>query len=132
MCMAATHEFRVAVILFFMSETMGSRLRKLRQERKLNQSEVYAETNVDRSHLSKLENDKAGVSWESLAALADFYEVSIDYLRGKSPVPAIQSPENVAHSEDERLLLSIWRAMNENERNGLIALVGNRIKPSAV
>lgn len=87
---------------------------------------------MDRSHLSKLENDKAGVSWESIEALADFYNVSVDYLRGKSAVSSIQSPENIAHSEDERLLLQIWRAMSETERAGLIALMGNRIKPNAL
>lgn len=132
MCMTATHVLPVTAILPLMTETLGERLKKLRKERNLNQTEVYAETNVDRSHLSKLENDKAGVSWESLAALADFYDVSIDYLRGKSSVPTIQSPENIAHSEDERLLLKIWRSMNEGERAGLIALVGNRITPTAI
>ncbi|MBS1014464.1 helix-turn-helix domain-containing protein [Acetobacter persici] len=130
--MEATHGMTKSAILPHMNETMGSRLRRLRRERNLNQTEVYAETNVDRSHLSKLENDKAGVSWESIEALADFYDVSVDYLRGKSPVASIQSPENIAHSEDERLLLQIWRAMSESERAGLIALMGNRIKPNAL
>ncbi|MFE8872756.1 helix-turn-helix domain-containing protein [Acetobacter persici] len=132
MCMRATHGIPKSAILPDMNETMGSRLRRLRRERNLNQTEVYAETNVDRSHLSKLENDKAGVSWESIEALADFYNVSVDYLRGKSAVSSIQSPENIAHSEDERLLLQIWRAMSETERAGLIALMGNRIKPNAL
>lgn len=132
MCITFTRHLHKRGIIFAMNETMGQRLKRLRSERNLNQADVYAATNIDRSHLSKLENDKAGVSWECLASLADFYGVSIDFLRGKTPVASIQSPDDVAHSDEERLLLRIWRGMNENEQSGLIALIGGRLNKGAM
>lgn len=132
MCTTFTQHLHKRGMVLPMNETMGQRLKRLRSERNLNQADVYAATNIDRSHLSKLENDKAGVSWECLASLADFYDVSVDFLRGKTPVASIQSPDDVAHSEDERLLLRIWRGMNENEQAGLIALIGGRIDKGAI
>ena len=67
-------------------DTIGKRLRALRKERKLSQVEVDAATGVERSHLSAIENGHGKPSLESARALAQFFDVSLEWLiEGRGP-----------------------------------------------
>ena len=113
-----------------MSDTIGTRLRHIREEKGLNQIDVGEAVGISRSYLSDIEAGKKDGSIKTITALAQYYDVSLDYLAGL-PVPAIQSAENAAHDDFERILLKIWRAMSEEERLGLMALLKARIDTNA-
>lgn len=69
-------------------ETMGRRLASVRALRGLSQEEAAAQAGVTQPYLSNLENDKApSPPLYTVAKLAAFYGVSIDYLvKGEAAV----------------------------------------------
>lgn len=72
-----------------LGDTMDNRLRKLRKEHKLTQVELQMRTGIEQSLLSKFENGERIPPTESLIILADFYNVSIDYILCRTDEPKI-------------------------------------------
>lgn len=66
-----------------------TRLRLLRFERGLKQTDVAATVGISREWLSALERGHAGLSAPTAKALADFYDVPVAYLldQGADPRP---------------------------------------------
>lgn len=62
------------------------RLRELRKERGLTLDWVSVGTNINSVYLSRYETGKVSPSIPTLIRLADYYDVSIDYLVGRSDV----------------------------------------------
>lgn len=113
-----------------MSDTIGTRLRRAREEKGLNQVDVGEAVGISRSYLSDIEAGKKDGSIKTISALAQYYNVSLDYLAGLS-VPSVQGSEDTAHDDFECILLKIWRAMSQEERLGLMALLKARIDTNA-
>lgn len=63
-------------------EVFQIRIKAIRDELGLSQIKVSAETGIHQSYLSKYENGSLEPSLEQLGTLANFYEVSIDWLLG--------------------------------------------------
>ena len=63
-----------------------NRLKELRLEKGLLQSDVAKVINKSDRLVGFYENGKRDMSTETLAILADFFNVSIDYLLGKSDI----------------------------------------------
>jgi len=59
---------------------MRTRIRDLREDRDLTQSEVSKILNISQVAYSYYELNKRSIPLESLCKLADFYNVSIDYI----------------------------------------------------
>ncbi len=59
---------------------MQTRIRELRKERKLHQSELAAKINVSQQTVSRIENGDTTLPADILIDLAKFFNVSIDYL----------------------------------------------------
>lgn len=59
---------------------MKTNLRKLRKERHLTQIALQMQTGIEQALLSKYENEERVPPTETLMLLADFYNVSIDYI----------------------------------------------------
>lgn len=64
-------------------QTMGARLKALRIEKKLTQSEAAKILHVQQPTYCEYELDKKRPSYETLIAIADLYKVSTDYLLGR-------------------------------------------------
>ena len=60
------------------------RLRQLRNERKETQVQVGAATGIGERHYQKFEAGDNFPNVENLCALADHFEVSVDYLLGRT------------------------------------------------
>lgn len=65
-----------------MKETFGERLKTLRLEKGLGQIELAKALNVGKSIISLWERDKCEPTLTNLIAIAQFFNVSIDYLAG--------------------------------------------------
>ena len=63
--------------------TLGERLAQLREEKRLTQKDLAALTSISRSRLSLYEIDKREPDNTTLIALADFFNVTVDYLLGR-------------------------------------------------
>lgn len=64
--------------------TFGKRFKELRKRENLTQDMAAKIFHVDKSALSKWENDKNGADNETLQKIANYFNVSIDYLLGRS------------------------------------------------
>lgn len=60
-----------------------NRLRELREEKELRQIDVSLATGIDQKTLSNYETGKTNPDSYALLKLADFFEVSIDYILGR-------------------------------------------------
>lgn len=65
-----------------MELTLGEKIRLLREDKELNQTELGNAVNMTQRKISYLENDKYEPSMEDIKALCRFFNVSADYLLG--------------------------------------------------
>lgn len=65
-------------------KAFGQRLKELRTERKLTQNALAKVLDVSGNTIYAWETDKQEPSMAALLTLSDFFEVSLDYLFGKS------------------------------------------------
>ena len=65
-----------------MDMTLGEKIRLLREERELNQTQLGKEVHMTQRKISYLELDKYEPSVEDIKALCTFFHVSADYLLG--------------------------------------------------
>jgi len=62
----------------------GNRLKQLRKEKKVKQKEMAAFLNCSERNYQKMEYGEVNVPGLTLIKLADFFQVSLDYLVGRS------------------------------------------------
>ena len=67
-----------------MELTLGEKIRLLREEKGLNQTELGKAVNMTQRKISYLENNKYEPSMEDIKELCRFFNVSADYLLGFS------------------------------------------------
>ena len=65
-----------------MELTLGEKIRLLREEKELNQTELGKAVNMTQRRVSYIENDKYEPSVEDIQAFCRFFNVSADYLLG--------------------------------------------------
>jgi len=65
-----------------MELTLGEKIRLLREEKELNQTELGLAVNMTQRRVSYIENDKYEPSVADIKALCRFFNVSADYLLG--------------------------------------------------
>lgn len=63
---------------------MEFRLKSLRKERKISQLKLAIDLNMNQNTISRYENMERQADYESLIAFADYFDVSVDYLLGRS------------------------------------------------
>ena len=67
-----------------MEMTFGEKLRLLREEKELNQTQLGHAVNMTQRKVSYLENDRYEPSVEDIRTLCRYFHVSADYLLGFS------------------------------------------------
>ena len=68
---------------------MENRLRDLRKSRKMTQIALQMQTGIEQALLSKYENGSRIPPTETLLILAEFYNVSIDYILCRTDKPDV-------------------------------------------
>lgn len=66
---------------------MTFRLRELREARHLSQVRLAMELNLSQNSISRYENREREAGYETLVAMADYFQVSLDYLLGRTDQP---------------------------------------------
>ena len=67
---------------------LSESLRRVRTQRKVTQKQVADGIGISEVGLQNYENGRRKPAFDVLISLADFYDVSIDYLVGRSDDPA--------------------------------------------
>lgn len=63
---------------------MEFRLKKLRKEKNVSQVKLAIDLNMNQNTISRYENMEREADYETLIKLADYFNVSIDYLLGRT------------------------------------------------
>ncbi len=63
---------------------MVFRLRELRKERKISQLKLALDLNMNQNAISRYENLEREADYETLLRFADYFNVSLDYLFGRT------------------------------------------------
>lgn len=79
-----------------MSETFSKRLKALRKEKRATQADIAALLHYRHTAVANYESGRNEPSIQDLVTLADFFQVSVDYLVGrtdaKTPSRPVQPP----------------------------------------
>lgn len=89
------------------------RIKELRTEKGVTQKEIATQTGISRSVISEYEAGKAEPTANVVIKLADFFDVSTDYLLGRSDdLGAVNSvPVVPQFSEEDREVLSLFHTL---------------------
>ena len=63
---------------------LGERLRLLRMEKRMRQVDIAELLGITQAHYQRIEKGKINIPTLTLCILADYFEVSTDYLLGRS------------------------------------------------
>ncbi len=78
------------------------RIRALREERGLTQKELAEAIGVDRTAIAKYESGASGAKSEMLGKLANYFDVTTDYILGRTNKKA-PAPETQSRSDEEEI-----------------------------
>ena len=73
---------------------IAQKIRQLRQNKGISQKELAEAIHVTPSAISQYENNRSQPSRENMALLAEFFNVSIAYIEGTSPVEELEDQMN--------------------------------------
>ncbi len=65
------------------------RLKELRQKHRLSQVTLAIDLNTSQNTISRYETEEHQANYKTLIAIADYFNVSIDYLLGRTDNPEI-------------------------------------------
>lgn len=69
------------------------RLKELRKNRKISQVKLAMDLNLSQNSISRYETGEREADYDTLVAIADYFNVSVDYLLGRSDNPKIACKE---------------------------------------
>ncbi|MEA4848236.1 MAG: helix-turn-helix transcriptional regulator [Clostridiaceae bacterium] len=72
-----------------LKEIFGERVKELRIKKNLKQSELGEIVGLTCTAISDIERARRATTLEKLEALADYFDVSVDYLMGRTDNPKI-------------------------------------------
>lgn len=110
------------------------RLRDLREEHNLTQKELGALVGVAQSNINRWENGTVCPSADFVIKLANYFNVSTDYLLGRTDElgAALTSPSPPTLSDREKHVLELFRQMSYSQQNryigfgeGMLGISGN-------
>jgi len=95
---------------------VAHKLKKLRTEHKLTQSEVADILNISRAAYSMYENEKRQLHYGALCTIADYYKVSLDYLFDRTDIRELAKPRSITEST----LLFEYRSLDARGQENII------------
>jgi transcriptional regulator with XRE-family HTH domain len=84
-----------------MSESIGNRIKRLREEKEWSQRELADRIGINYSVLNRIELDKRPVKDHEIGKIADVFSVSTDYLVGKTDKPDGKANQNELNQHDD-------------------------------
>lgn len=90
----------------------GDIFKELRTEKKLSQDKISEELDVSQGLITKWEGHQSTPSPEMLDYIADYFNVSVDYLIGRS----LYRNSELNNSELENTIFSKIKLLNENNQ----------------
>ncbi|MCY8045737.1 helix-turn-helix domain-containing protein [Bacillus haynesii] len=99
--------------------SLGKNLKRLRSQRGLSQYQVADKLEIQRGRYNSWENDIAKPSVEMLNKIADFYNVGVDFLLGRTDEKSHLNEFN----EEVRSLARDINSLDSGQKDALKALI---------
>ena len=106
-----------------MSNTLGMRIKSLREYAGLSQLELAKHLNVSNTTLSQYESGQRIPSDDIKIKIATFFNVSVDYLLGRVDKKIKAAPEGPPLSELEKVLLTATSGLSSDDMKKAIEYV---------
>ncbi|MBR0288404.1 MAG: helix-turn-helix transcriptional regulator [Selenomonadaceae bacterium] len=107
--------------------TTGERITRLRESRDVLQKELAKAIDVDPVVLNRIEKGKRSARGEEIKAIADYFNVSTDYLLGR------ETPKAPALSDEQTTVLKGFDSLNSAGRNLLVGVLNSlRVSHAAI
>lgn len=91
--------------------TFGTKLKSLRVEYELTQSQLAKKLDTSKSNISKYESDSIEPNMKTLVLISEYFNVSIDYLLGTSNIRNITHP---SLSKEETELIEYYNYIHNS------------------
>lgn len=101
------------------SKSFQDIFKELRTEKKLSQDSIATELEVSPALISKWERNESTPAPEMLEYIADYFNVSVDYLIGRSKYRNLE----FNNSELDNILISKIKLLNDEAKTGLISVI---------
>ncbi|WP_180676506.1 helix-turn-helix domain-containing protein, partial [Leuconostoc citreum] len=110
----------------------ANRIKELRTQKKLTQSELAEIINTSRVTISRIESEARQPSFAMLSLIADALDTTVDYLQGKTD-NALKTPQNGSNNGDDKkhvdlnddeLIMSFdGKELSEDYKQAIIAML---------
>lgn len=100
--------------------TTGKMVANVRESRGVLQKELAKAINIDPVVLNRIEKDKRPARGDELKAIADYFNVSTDYLLGRD-----NFNQNTSLSKEEKNLLRGFDSLTADGKNLLIGIINS-------
>lgn len=91
------------------------RLKKLRKKEKLTQKDIATFLNISQPAYQQFESGKKKMNLETMEKLADYFNVSIDYLLGKTDIPDFDLEIDIDNAIDNSVAYD-GKPITDNDR----------------
>ena len=100
------------------------RLKELRKQINISQKQLADVVQISQQSINKYENHDVQPDLDTLMRLADYFNVSVDYLIGFSDYPrSFADQEDQALSSEELLFLSLLSKLSTEEKDSILAIM---------
>jgi len=115
-----------------MKNILGQRLRKLREEKELNQQDIANVLGITYNAYGNYERGVRSPDPETIRQLADFFNVSTDYLLGRDD--SKNAPEKAFESalSDSPELLEFWKELSKRDDLQLMFKQARKLSPESI
>ena len=109
----------------------GEMIAKLRENKKLTQEELANKLGISRAALSHYEKCRREPDYATLKKIADYFEVTTDYLLGRSNVSTPADTIAQALSDDKELSI-FWAELRQREDLQLLFKQTKDLSPATI
>lgn len=103
---------------------MVSNLKMLRTNAGISQKQLADIINVSQQSINKYENHEVEPNIETLSLIADFFDVSIDYLVGRTDIMRrYESVKEYDLNTNEQNLIDLYRKLSANDKAMIMSFV---------
>lgn len=109
----------------------GDRIAYLREQNNLTQQQLADKIGITRASLSHYEKNRREPDYKTLEKLADFFEVSIDYLLGRTDKPTNKSLPETTEKDEKDIAKRLQNFKKEIEQSDGLAFSGEPLSEEA-
>ena len=122
--------------IFIVQYDFGERLRKLRSDSHLTQEQLASVLNLSRSTVAYYESGMRSPDMQKLLLIADYFNISLDYLLGRTEIKTVLTSNNKLssfleyffnlHITEQNFILKQMQAFSMRNKDTMIAAEKNR------